>query len=307
MKDGGVLVIGSANMDLVVTAKRFPHPGETIFGKKFQKFPGGKGANQAVSSAKLGCRTTFIGKFGDDLFCRELTEGMKKDGVNLDHIFIDPKEDTGIAFIIVSGDGQNEIVVVSGSNMKLGTSDVELRKDLFSKHKVVLCQLEIPLDTVMTSARLAKENNDIFILNPAPAQELPRELFSLIDYLTPNEIELGVLSGIEINGEESIKKAAFSLMEKGVKNIIVTLGSKGSLLINDTETVKFPAKKVDVVDTTAAGDAFNGAIAYSLSNGSTIYDAIKIASTVAAVSVTRPGAQSSMPVMDEVKSLLETV
>jgi ribokinase len=307
MKHDGVLVIGSANMDLVVTANRFPHPGETIFGKKFQKFPGGKGANQAVSSAKLGGRTTFIGKFGDDLFCQELTEGMKKDGVILDYIFIDPKEDTGIAFIIVSGDGQNEIVVVSGSNMKLNTSDVELRKDLFSNHKVVLCQLEIPLDTVITSARLAKENNDIFILNPAPAQELPQELLSLTDYLIPNELELELLSGIKITDEESINKAALSLIDRGVKNIIVTLGSKGSLLINKKETVKFPAKKVDVVDTTAAGDAFNGAIAYSLSIGSTIYEAIKMASTVAAVSVTRAGAQSSMPVMDEIKSLLETV
>jgi ribokinase len=307
MEDGGVLVIGSANMDLVVTAERFPYPGETIFGKKFSMFPGGKGANQAVCSAKLGGKTAFVGKFGDDQFRKVLTEGMRKDGVNLDYIFTDKKEDTGVAFIIVSGDGQNEIVVISGSNMKLHPEDLEVRKELFKSYQIILCQLEIPLKTVLQCARNAKENNKIFILNPAPAQELPDELFALTDYLTPNEIELEVLTGKSITDEESIVKAAQHLIKKGVRNIIITLGSKGALLVNENEQMKFPAVKVNAVDTTAAGDAFNGAVAYSLGNGSTVHEAIEFANKVAAFSVTRAGAQSSMPIMNDIIKTFEKV
>jgi ribokinase len=303
MENQGVLVIGSANMDLVVTTNRFPVPGETVFGNRFQMFPGGKGANQAVSSAKLGGKTTFIGKLGDDQFCRELIETMRKDGVNLEHIFIDSKENTGVAFIIVSSDGQNEIVVISGSNMKLTPEEIRSRELLFRDNGIVLCQLEIPLETVMESAYLAKKNNCLFILNPAPARELPDELITLTDYITPNEIELEFISGIKVHDEKSIIDAALSLIKKGLKNIIVTMGSKGALLINDEEKTHFPARKVDVVDTTAAGDAFNGAIAYSLSHGSSIHHAIKFANIVAAISVTRLGAQSSMPVIEEIKKM----
>jgi len=302
MEKEGVLVVGSVNMDLVVTASRFPEPGETIFGKKFQMFPGGKGANQAVCSAKLGMKTSFIGKFGDDQFCKQLRESMQKDGVDLDQIFTDNIESTGTAFIIVTEDGQNEIVVISGSNMKLLPSDITKKEYMFHNYKVVLAQLEIPVESVLRTAKLAKQSGAVFILNPAPARELPDELFSYIDFLTPNEIELELLSGIKISKEESLKKAAYVLLHKGVRNVIITMGSSGAYLINMTEEVKFPARKVKVIDTTAAGDAFNGAFAFSIANGKNLHDAVKFANLVASVSVTRMGAQSSMPVPEEINS-----
>jgi ribokinase len=307
MTNDGVLVIGSANMDLVVNINRFPVPGETVFGKKFQMFPGGKGANQAVSSAKLGGRTIFIGKFGEDQFYKELSEGMQRDGVNLEYIFVDPNESTGVAFIYVNVDGENEIVVISGSNMKLTPGDIVSRKKIFEENKIVLCQLEIPVETVLKAAELTKENGGTFILNPAPARELPEQLLAMTDYLTPNEIELELLAGIKVKDEDSMKQAALSLINKGLKNIVVTMGSRGALLINRNEIEIFPVNKVDVVDTTAAGDAFNGAIAYSLSRGDSINDAIRFANTVASISVTRPGAQSSMPLMEEITRIKQSV
>jgi ribokinase len=305
MKNEGVLVIGSANMDLVVTADRFPKPGETIFGKKYQMFPGGKGANQAVSAAKLGVRTIFVGKFGDDQFHKVLNNSMSNNGVVLDHSFVDKNEDTGVAFIIVRGDGQNEIVVISGSNMKLMPQDLENKKNLFDECNVVLCQLEIPLETVQYAAKLASEKKALFILNPAPASQLPEDLLRYIDYLTPNENELELLTGIKIIDEDSIENAAKSLIKRGIRNVIVTMGSKGALFVNESHKIKFPANKVEVVDTTAAGDAFNGALAYSLAKGMEITEAIKMANIVASIAVTRMGAQSSMPDLSEIKTLIE--
>lgn len=185
MNKDGVLVVGSANMDLVITADRFPKPGETIFGKQFQMFPGGKGANQAVGCAKLGCRTYFTGKFGNDDFRTRLHQSMENDGVKLEHVFIDDKESTGIALITVDDTGQNEIVVISGSNMKLSPGDIESKSGLFASVNIVLTQLEVPLNTVIKTAELAKLNDCVFILNPAPAQKLPLELLSMLDYLPP--------------------------------------------------------------------------------------------------------------------------
>ncbi|MFO7448311.1 MAG: ribokinase [Ignavibacteriaceae bacterium] len=305
MSKDGVLVVGSANMDLVITADRFPKPGETIFGKKFQMFPGGKGANQAVGSAKLGCKTFFIGKLGDDDFCQRLSQNMKKAGVELSHLLIDNNESTGTALISVDGEGQNEIIVISGSNMKLSPADIEDSKDIFRKVRVVLTQLEIPLETVIKAAELSKQSNTIFILNPAPAQKLPDNLLNLVDYLTPNEIELEVISGVRVTDQRSAEEAAKILLDKGVKNVIVTMGSKGSLLVNREKVKLFPANKVIPVDTTAAGDSFNGALAYSLCMGKGVDEAIKFSNKAASISVTRMGAQSSMPVIEEVNNLIE--
>jgi ribokinase len=269
-------------------------------------FPGGKGANQAVASAKLGGKTFFIGKFGNDSFYQTLNENMKKDGVLLEHTLVENNESTGVAFIIVNNDGQNEIVVISGSNMKLTPHDIEIKKDLFSQVNVVLCQLEIPVNTVSLAAKMAHQNNTVFILNPAPAADLPAEIFNYIDYLTPNEIELEHISGVKVHDEKTMIEAAKVLLHKGVKNIIITRGSKGALLINEEEVKNYPVNKVEVVDTTAAGDAFNGAIAYSLSKGRSINEAIRFANVVASVSVTRMGAQSSMPILEEIKELVES-
>lgn len=300
MSRNAILVIGSANMDLVVSTQRFPQPGETLFGNKFGMYPGGKGANQAVAAAKLGGEVYFLGKMGNDLFRERLCVGMRNDGVQLDHLLIDPNESTGMALITVDSNGQNEIVVVSGSNMNLSPADIVSKPALFAVAKIVLLQLEIPLDTVTQSARLAKEHGATVILNPAPARELPQELLRLVDYLTPNETEAELLTKQAVHDQTSAQTAAMKLLAQGVKNVILTLGEKGALLVNHEKAELFPAKKVQAVDTTAAGDAFNGALAFSLANDKTVEEAIRFANTVAAYSATKMGAQSSMPTMKDV-------
>jgi ribokinase len=302
MKREGVLVVGSANMDLVISADRFPNPGETIFGNKFEMFPGGKGANQAVCSAKLGGKTYFIGKMGRDNFSKSLQENMENDGVDLSHLLLDKENNTGTALITVDGKGENEIIVISGSNMKLSPQDIESKIDIFKEVKVVISQLEIPIETVLKAAWMSKENNIPFVLNPAPASVLPEEIFGLIDYLTPNENELSTLAGLILNQDNSIKNASRKLLKKGVKNIIVTLGKKGAALINNDNEKYFPAPYVDVKDTTGAGDAFNGALAFALANGEEIEKAIQLAVNVASFSVTKMGAQNSMPSLEEVNN-----
>ncbi|RJP58267.1 MAG: ribokinase [Ignavibacteriales bacterium] len=304
MKKEGVLVVGSANMDLVVTSERFPNPGETVFGKNFAMFPGGKGANQAVSCAKLGGLTYFLGKMGNDDFQSSLIRSLNESGVNISDVLIENGAQTGVALISVDGSGENEIIVISGTNMRFTTNDLLKKQEYFSKVKVVLSQLEIPIQTVTLAAQLAKQNGAIFILNPAPAAQLSDELFSFIDYLTPNESELEILSGINIVDKSSAEKASKVLLQKGLKNVLVTLGEKGSLLVNNNSVKHFETYKVKAVDTTAAGDSFNGALAYSLSIGKSIEEAIHFASYAAAISVTRMGAQTSMPTLKEVESLL---
>lgn len=305
MKREGVLVIGSANMDLVVFTERFPAPGETLLGKQFAMFPGGKGANQAVCCARLGSKTLFIGKMGNDLFREMLCRSMERCGVNLEHLLIDPAEPTGVALITVDQRGQNQIVVASGSNMKLSPADIKNKKALFPAVKLVLAQLESPLETVMASARLAKENGCIFILNPAPAAHLSPELLELVDFLTPNETELEIISGMAVPDPETAAKAARILLNRGVGHVIVTLGEKGALLVDHSMETLFPARKVAVVDSTAAGDAFTGALAHSLANGAELIEAIEFANAVGSFSVTRKGAQSAMPSLQEINVFIQ--
>lgn len=305
MEKDGVLVVGSANMDLVVVSDRFPKPGETIFGKNFETFAGGKGANQAVSCAKLGCKTYFLGKMGNDEFRLKLSESMISNGVVLDYLLVDKNNHTGIALIVVEGKGENEIIVVSGSNMKLSPADIKNSSEVFSKVNVVLTQLEIPIETVCEAAFLAKQNNALFILNPAPACELPEGLLEKVDIATPNEMELSMLSGKEIHNKEDMIKAAEILLNKGVKNIIVTLGKRGSVLINKELTKSYSTQEVNVVDTTGAGDAFNGALASALARGEELDKAIVFANIAASFSVTRMGAQDSMPTLEEIKEQIE--
>ncbi len=305
MKREGVLVIGSANMDMVVYTERFPAPGETVLSRQFAMFPGGKGANQAVCCARLGSKTMFTGKMGNDLFREMLCGSMERCGVNLEHLLIDPAEPTGVALITVDGRGQNQIVVASGSNMKLSPADIERKKALFPAVKIVLAQLESPLETVMASARLAKENGCIFILNPAPAAPLPPELLHQVDFLTPNETELEIISGMAVADPETAAKAARSLLNRGIGHVIVTLGEKGALLVGQNMERVFPARKVAVVDSTAAGDAFNGALAHSLANGAGLSEAIEFANAVGSFSVTRRGAQSAMPSLEELDAFIK--
>lgn len=303
MARNAILVIGSANMDLVVSTERFPQPGETVFGKKFGMYPGGKGANQAVAAAKLGGNVYFLGKMGKDTFREKLCASMQKDGVNLDHLLIDSEASTGMALITLNGGGQNEIIVVSGSNMSLSPADIESKRPIFAAARFVLLQLEIPLETVTQAARLAKEQGAIVILNPAPACELPPALLRLIDYLTPNETEAELLIQQGVHDQNSAQAAATKLLAHGVKNVVLTMGDKGALLVNREKVELFPAKQVQAVDTTAAGDAFNGALAFALANGKMVDEAIRFANTVAAYSVTKMGAQSSMPTLEQVSQI----
>lgn len=299
MASKGILVVGSVNMDMVVKTGAFPRPGETVFGGSFGMFPGGKGANQAVCAAKLGGKVTFVGKLGKDIFSRKLMESMRRDGVILRHVLTDQRAPTGTALITVDRSGENEIVVVSGSNMKLSAADLRAKNGLFRSAGVLLLQLEIPLPTVVFAARRARSHGTIVILNPAPAAKLPADLLRVVDYLTPNETELAALTGRPTRSMKEIVSAAQLLLRRGVRNVVVTLGSRGALLVNNGTGKLYPALKVKAVDTTAAGDAFNGALAYSLAAGKTLDAAMQFANAVAAFSVGRMGAQGSMPTKTE--------
>jgi ribokinase len=302
---GEILVIGSLNMDLVTVTNRMPIVGETIIGKRFDQIPGGKGANQAASMARLNGDITMIGRVGEDLFGEALIESLKSDGVNVKYIKKDKELSTGIATITVDDDGNNSIIVIPGANYGVGRYDIDENINLFNESKIVLSQLEIPIDTVEYSMKIAKEKDNYTILNPAPAKELSDDLIKNIDLLTPNETELEIISGIKINNFDDVIRASKLLIDKGVKELIVTLGREGSLYINKNSEKKFNAYKVNAVDTTAAGDSFNGGIAVSIMEGKSMYEAIDFASKVGALTVTREGAQSSLPYRDDVDNFKE--
>ena len=298
-----VLVVGSANMDMVVSTDRFPKPGETVMARDFGMYPGGKGANQAVACAKLGGDVAFLGKVGRDMFRDRLLESLDTEGVDASSVLEDEHAPTGIALITVDRTGQNEIIVVSGSNMKLTPEDVSRHKKLFERAGVVMLQLEIPVETVMRAARLAKAAGAKVILNPAPAPstELSDELLRMVDYITPNESEAELLTGnIASDGAASVE-AARTLIERGVGDVLLTLGERGVVHVSAGGANAYPAYEVDAVDTTAAGDAFNGAFAYAISCGQSIEEAVPFANAVAACCVTRMGAQTSMPSLKDVE------
>jgi ribokinase len=304
MNRKAVLVIGSANFDMVFLAERFPKSGETVFAKNFQMFPGGKGANQAVCVSKLGKKVYFLGKIGNDIFGERLKDSMEIAGVDLQYLLIDNNESTGLAFITVNKSGQNQIVVNSGSNKNLRPSDIEENKILFDLTNLTLLQLEVPLETVLRAAKLAKEHGHTVILNPAPARNIPERLLRLVDYLTPNKTEAEFLTKISVTDKETASRAAQKLFRKGVSAVIITLGDKGSILVTPMKTEIFPATKVAAVDTTAAGDAFNSALACAIVSQVNVESAIKFATKVAALSVTRIGAQTSMPTQRELLEFL---
>ncbi|MCF7802643.1 MAG: ribokinase [Candidatus Marinimicrobia bacterium] len=301
MAKQGVLIVGSANMDMVVRTGHFPKPGETVLGSSFDMFPGGKGANQAVCVAKLGGPSYFLGKMGDDMFAQRLQKTMESDGVDLNGLLNAKDVSTGVASITIDGDGENEIVVVPGSNSELTPENIQEHSGLFERVNVLLAQLEIPMGTVEEAFRVAKKSGLTTVLNPAPAQQLPTSLFPDIDILTPNETELEYLSGNEITGIDDAINAARSVLAKGVNQIIVTVGENGAVLVEADRTRHIPGIKVEVVDSTAAGDAFNGALAFGLSREMSLDKSVDFANRVASQSVTRMGAQTSMPTLAEVE------
>lgn len=294
-----VLVIGSSNTDMVVKTKRFPQPGETILGGDFFMFPGGKGANQAVAAARLGGDVTFVYKTGNDSFGKQAAENFRKEKIDTTFACSDESASSGIAVITVNEEGENEIIVASGANNLLSETDIENANDAFHQTGIVLLQLEIPLATVKNAIKKTIALNKKVILNPAPAQSLPDDILNKLFLITPNETETEILTGIKITDEQTTALAADKLLEKGVKNVIITRGSRGAFYKNKNESFSVNAPVVKVIDTTAAGDVFNGAIAVALADGKDWKEAIEFSCKAASISVTRMGAQSSSPFLNE--------
>ncbi len=298
-----ICVIGSLNMDLVVNVDTMPKPGQTLLGGNFKEIPGGKGANQAVAMARLEGNVSMIGKVGNDSFGKTLIEALNNDNVNTNHVHI-ANCSTGVAFITVDKNAQNAIVVAPGANFQLTKDDIDKNIDCIKNSDIVVIQLETPLETVKYALQVAKDLNKYTILNPAPAVKLDDEIIKNVDLLTPNETELEIIAEIKIENEDDINKAANKIVEKGVKELIITLGSKGSLYINEEKSFFKPAYKVKAVDTTAAGDSFTGALAVALSNNKTMEEAMDFASKVGALSVIKKGAQSSLPTLKDVENFV---
>ena len=296
-----ICVIGSLNMDLVVNVDTMPKPGQTIIGSNFKEVPGGKGANQAVAMARLNGNVSMIGKVGEDGFGQTLINSLKNDKVDTTYIQT-AKGATGVALITVDKNAQNSIVVSPGANFEVKEEDIDNNIKAIENSDIVVLQLETPLNTIKYALNKAKELNKYTILNPAPAVKLDDEIIKNVDLLTPNETELEIISGVSIETEEDIQKAAQIMIEKGVKELIVTLGSKGSLYINKEKSMFKKAYKVEAVDTTAAGDSYTGALAVALSQDKNIEDAMDFASKVGALSVLKEGAQSSLPTLEDVKN-----
>ena len=287
-------------MDLVVRSPRIPVSGETILGGDFLMVPGGKGANQAVAIAKLGAHAIFVARLGDDVFGGTSLENFQKERVDTRYVTLTPGTPSGVALITVDAAGNNAIVVAPGANARLSPEDVRQAQPEIASAGAVVAQLEVPLATVQCAAELAHQAGVKFILNPAPAQELSPALLMLVTVLTPNEIEAQILTGVKVVDPESASTAADRLLEAGVKSVIITMGAKGFLLAEGSRREHIDAETVNVVDTTAAGDAFTGSLALGVGQGRSLYDSALFANRAAALSVTRIGAQPSMPTMQEV-------
>ncbi|WP_026888512.1 ribokinase [Clostridium beijerinckii] len=297
-------VIGSLNMDLVTTVENFPIAGQTVVGKEFNTFPGGKGANQAIALGRLGSDVLMVGKIGEDIYGRKYLEVLKNNNVNYDGVSIEKGMSSGVAVIQVSNNGENNIIVVPGANAEVDIKYIESQWSLIEKADIFLFQLEIPLETVIGTMKKLKKQGKTVILDPAPAVHLPDEIFKYVDYLTPNETELETLIGRKINNEEDLVEASQILFNKGVKVIVAKLGSDGAAIIKEDKCIRVSGFIVDAVDTTAAGDSFNAGFAFALAKEKELKECVRFGNAVGAISTTALGAQEAMPTFERVEEFI---
>jgi ribokinase len=300
-----IVVVGSSNTDMVVKAGHLPVPGETILGGTFMMNAGGKGANQAVAAARLGGNVIFIVKTGEDIFGKQAVQSFKEEGIDTRFIISDPENPSGVALIMVDDNGENCISVASGANAALKPADLHKAEQAIGSANILLVQLEIPLETVSYLINMAAESNVKVVLNPAPACLLPDDLLSKVSIITPNETEAEILSGIKIADIESAEKAARVLAAKGIEAVIITMGAQGALLFYNNACNFFPAPVCQAIDTTAAGDVFNGALVVAIAEGKSIVEAVPFACRAASLSVCKMGAQSSAPYRDELNEAIK--
>lgn len=300
----GVTVVGSVHVDFYIKVDRFPLVGETLLGAGFQISPGGKGANQAVGCSRLGEETYIVGKIGKD-FADYLLTNFRNAGVKTDFLKIDSEHNTGVAFIILNrSTGENMIVIDPGSDYWITKKDVDDAIEAIMRSEIILLQLEIPIEISMHASEVASSKGKAVILNPAPASKLPEEIYKYVKIITPNRVEATQLTGIEVKDLDTAVKAGRKLIEKGVEYSVITLGSKGAILVSSEKSLYYPSFKVDVVDTTGAGDAFNAGLAVALSQGHTIEEAVIWANACAALKITKVGAQSGLPSRQELEEFL---
>jgi ribokinase len=305
MDKSNIVVVGSSNTDMIIKMDKIPVPGETVLGGEFTIAAGGKGANQAVAAARAGGKVGFVACVGDDMFGEQALEGFAKDSINTEYVFKDKQQPSGCALIFVAKDGENSIAVASGANARLTPEHIDLAKDKIISSEILIMQLETPLDTVKHTAQLASDNGIMVILDPAPAQQLDDDLLKHISILTPNESEAELLTGIPVEDEKSADKAASYLLAKGVNTVLITLGFRGAFVATEKIREMITGLKVTAVDSTAAGDVFNGALAVSLSEKTPLIDAVRFANAAAALSVTKLGAQPSAPLRKEIEEFLK--
>ncbi|MGR7921635.1 ribokinase [Zobellella denitrificans] len=297
-------VAGSINIDHVIRLPQFPRPGETLTGRDYRIVPGGKGANQAVAAARAGAATRFVACVGEDALAGSLVAGFAADGIDTTAIDTVAGVNTGVALIQVNDNGENTIALAAGANGELTPARLERHSAALNCEQLLL-QLEIPLDTNLAAARAAKAQGARVVLNPAPARSLPDELLALVDLITPNETEAEQLTGVAVSDDAGAAAAAEALHAKGIDTVIITLGARGVWLSERGQGRRVPGFSVQAVDTTAAGDTFNGALAAALQQGRPLAQAVRFAQAAAAISVTRPGAQTSVPFRAEIEALLE--
>lgn len=302
MNKGKIIVVGSSNTDMVIRTERLPGPGETILGGDFIMNPGGKGANQAVAARRLGAKVAFVCRLGTDMFGDKAVDAYSEEGIDVSYISRDVNKSSGIALITVDSHAENCIVVASGANASLSAADIDNAVKAVADSDIMLLQLESPMETVEYAAKVAKGLGVKVILNPAPAPKegIPDAVLENVDLIIPNSTEAEMLSGIHITDYESASEAAKEISSKGISQVIITLGAKGSLVFDNGEEAVVPSVKVKAVDTTAAGDTFCGAVAVALSEGKALAEAAGFAAKASALTVTRMGAQPSIPYRDEI-------